>query len=86
MKTFIIFPILGLIPFYLGLPWVNKKVDEYLMNNAYYGEKQFKIDIQTKHTTKLLVHRFSLCLGLPSVQVYSLILSAWPLRELSHFS
>ena len=48
MKTFILFPILGLIPFYLGLPWVNKKVDEYLMNNAYYGEKQFKIDIQTK--------------------------------------
>ena len=47
MKTFIIFPILGLIPFYLGLPWVNKKVDEYLMSNAYYGEKQFKTDIQT---------------------------------------
>ena len=47
MKTFIIFPILGLIPFYLGLPWVNKKVDEYLMGNAYYGEKQFKTDIQT---------------------------------------
>ena len=48
MKTFIIFPILGLIPFYLGLPWVNKKVDEYLMSNAYYGEKQFKTDIQTQ--------------------------------------
>ena len=29
-----------------------------------------------QHTTKLLVHRFSLCLELPSVQVYSLILSA----------
>ena len=50
MKTFILFPILGLIPFYLGLPWVNKKVDEYLMNNAYYGESSSRSISKQKHT------------------------------------
>ena len=39
--VFILFPILGVLSLYLALPWVLKKMDEFLYENMTYGDKEF---------------------------------------------
>lgn len=40
--VFLLFPIVGLLSLYLALPWVLKKMDEFLYENMTYGDKEFK--------------------------------------------
>lgn len=44
LKTFVLFPLLGAIPLYLGMPWAFKKMDQYLYGNTTYGGKHFEVN------------------------------------------
>jgi uncharacterized membrane protein YjgN (DUF898 family) len=39
--VFLLFPILGVMSLYLAMPWVLKKIDEFLYENMTYGDKEF---------------------------------------------
>jgi uncharacterized membrane protein YjgN (DUF898 family) len=46
--TFILLPILGVITAYLAMPWVIKKIDEFVLSNISYGDKKLSTQIATK--------------------------------------
>ncbi len=39
---FVLLPILGLITFYLAMPWVIQQIQQYINNNTTYGGKHFE--------------------------------------------
>jgi len=43
--VFFLFPILGFISLYLAMPWVVKKIDEFLHEGMEYGNKDFKPEL-----------------------------------------
>lgn len=43
--VFFLFPILGIISLYLAMPWVIKKIDEFLHEGMEYGNKDFKPEL-----------------------------------------
>lgn len=45
--TFILLPIVGLFTLYLAMPWVLKKMDEYIYSNISYGDKPLKPKLDT---------------------------------------
>jgi uncharacterized membrane protein YjgN (DUF898 family) len=42
---FLILPIMAIFTLYLAMPWVLKKIDEFLYENIEYGNKQFKPEL-----------------------------------------
>lgn len=44
--VFFLYSILAIITFYLALPWVLKKIDEFLYENMTYGDKKFTPTLQ----------------------------------------
>ena len=45
--TFILFPLVGFFTIYLAMPWALKKIDEYVLSNTSYGQKQVTTYIET---------------------------------------
>ena len=45
--NFLLLPILSIFTLYLALPWVLKRIDEFLVSNTYYGDKQFQPELET---------------------------------------
>ena len=45
--NFILLPIASLFTLYLALPWVLKRIDNFLISNVYYGDKQFQPELST---------------------------------------
>lgn len=45
--NFLLLPILSVFTLYLALPWVFKRIDNFLVSNTYYGDKQFKPELET---------------------------------------
>ena len=43
--VFLLFPILGVLSLYLAMPWVLKKIDEFLYENMEYGDKAFSTNL-----------------------------------------
>ncbi|WP_448569541.1 YjgN family protein [Thalassotalea ganghwensis] len=50
--TFILLPIMSAFTLYLALPWVLKKMDEFLVSNLRYGDKAFKPELDTGYYYK----------------------------------
>ncbi|EPJ47048.1 MAG: hypothetical protein OFPII_16210 [Osedax symbiont Rs1] len=46
--TFILLPILGVLTAYLAMPWVVKKMNQYVLSNTSYGDQQLTTFIETK--------------------------------------
>ncbi|ESP92419.1 YjgN family protein [Pseudoalteromonas luteoviolacea] len=46
-KVFVLLPILSVFTLYLLMPWVLKKIDEYLCNNIQFGDKPFATTLST---------------------------------------
>ncbi len=44
---FIVLPILGLCSFYLAMPWVMKRIDQFIHQNISYGNKPLHVDTET---------------------------------------
>ncbi|EPJ49679.1 MAG: hypothetical protein OFPI_23530 [Osedax symbiont Rs2] len=55
--TFILLPIVGVLSVYLAMPWVMKKMNEFVLSNTSYGEQRLTTYIETKqyYLTALLV-------------------------------
>jgi len=47
LVNFLILPIASVFTLYLALPWVLKRIDNFLISNVYYGDKQFKPELET---------------------------------------
>lgn len=45
--TFILYPILSVFTLYLAFPWVLKKMDEFIVSNMTFGEKEFTTNLET---------------------------------------
>lgn len=43
--NFILLPIASMFTLYLLLPWVLKRIDQYIVSNVHYGNKQFKAEL-----------------------------------------
>ncbi|MDK1288153.1 YjgN family protein [Pseudoalteromonas umbrosa] len=55
-KVFLLMPILCVFTMYLLLPWTLKKMDEYLLTNIKFGDKQFSAKLSTsKYLSALLI-------------------------------
>ena len=48
LVTFILLPIVGMLTFYLAMPWVMKKMNEFVLSNTSYGEQRLTTYIETK--------------------------------------
>jgi len=46
--TFILLPIVGMLTVYLAMPWVMKKMNEFVLSNTSYGEQRLSTYIETK--------------------------------------
>jgi uncharacterized membrane protein YjgN (DUF898 family) len=44
--VFFVFPVLAVLSLYIALPWVLKKMDDFLYENMTYGDKQFTPDLR----------------------------------------
>lgn len=47
LLNFLVLPIASVFTLYLALPWVLKRMDNFLISNVYYGDKQFKTELST---------------------------------------
>jgi uncharacterized membrane protein YjgN (DUF898 family) len=47
LVNFLILPIASVFTLYLALPWVLKRIDNFLISNVYYGDKQFQPKLET---------------------------------------
>lgn len=47
LLNFLVLPVASLFTFYLLLPWVLKRIDNFLISNSYYGDRQFKPELET---------------------------------------
>lgn len=47
LLNFLILPVASLFTLYLLLPWVLKRIDNFLISNSYYGDRQFKPELET---------------------------------------
>ena len=47
LVTFVLLPVLSVFTLYLALPWVLKKMDEFIVSNLRYGNKAFKPALDT---------------------------------------
>jgi uncharacterized membrane protein YjgN (DUF898 family) len=47
LVNFLILPIASLFTLYLALPWVLKRIDNFLISNVQYGGKQFQPELST---------------------------------------
>jgi uncharacterized membrane protein YjgN (DUF898 family) len=69
--VFFVLPVASLFTLYLLLPWVMKKVNEYIISNITYGDREFKTELSTSeyYITALIVIALSIIGGL----VFSLL-------------
>ncbi|WP_417346647.1 YjgN family protein [Ferrimonas sp.] len=44
LATFVLLPIVGAFTLYLAMPWVFKKMDQYLYSHTTYGGKRFEVN------------------------------------------
>ncbi len=49
LVNFILLPILGVITMWLAMPWVLKKIHQYIYQNISFGGKPFQLPLSTKH-------------------------------------
>lgn len=47
LVNFLILPIASVFTLYLALPWVLKRIDNFLISNVHYGDKQFQPELST---------------------------------------
>ena len=47
LLAFIVYPFLTLFTLYLAMPWALKKMDEFIVNNTTFGNKEFKSHLST---------------------------------------
>ncbi|ROS01885.1 uncharacterized membrane protein YjgN (DUF898 family) [Sinobacterium caligoides] len=45
--NFILLPILGYISFFIAMPWVMKRIDQYIHGHVSYGGKAFSVNTET---------------------------------------
>jgi uncharacterized membrane protein YjgN (DUF898 family) len=63
LVNFLILPIVSLFTLYLALPWVLKRIDNFLISNVSYGDKQFKPELSTsKYYSASLITLLFMCI------------------------
>lgn len=73
---FTLFPILAIFTFYLAMPWIMKKMDEFLVGNIRYGKQKFTTKPETSE-----YYAASLASGLISIPFFILIFAVMPSAE-----
>ena len=45
--TFVLLPIVGILTLYLAVPWILKRMDQFVYNHISYGNKQLQVEISS---------------------------------------
>ncbi|OHU84264.1 MULTISPECIES: YjgN family protein [Pseudoalteromonas] len=62
--NFVLLPILSVFTLYLLLPWALKRIDAYIHNNIYYGDKKLTTHLSTKEYYLIAFVCFCMAVGL----------------------
>ena len=74
--VFVLFPIMSVFTLYLALPWVLKKIDEFIYSNISYGDKTMQAELNTGDYYAASLGAFFIGLGLFLVAIFGFGASA----------
>lgn len=64
MINFMLLPFLSIFTLYLALPWVLKRLDQYVFGNITYGGKSFVVNTSTSSYYRAALMALLVCVGL----------------------
>jgi uncharacterized membrane protein YjgN (DUF898 family) len=81
--NFILLPILSIFTLYLALPWVLKRIDNFLISNTCYGNKQFKPNLNAGKYYKASFAVFLLSIVIFAIVIFALSLFGLAMPDLN---
>ncbi|MDM7862008.1 YjgN family protein [Alteromonas sp. ASW11-36] len=78
--VFVVWPFLSIFTFYLLMPWVLKKIDQYIIDNTSFGDRSFDTGIKT---SEYYANSISASLLFVLVFIVGALVSAFVLAPLS---
>lgn len=69
MINFMLLPFLSIFTLYLALPWVLKRLDQYVFGNITYGGKSFVVNTSTSSYYRAALMALLVCVGLVAVGI-----------------
>lgn len=69
MINFMLLPFLSIFTLYLALPWVLKRLDQYVFGNITYGGKSFVVNTSTSSYYRAVLLALLVCVGLVAVGI-----------------
>ncbi|WP_340678862.1 YjgN family protein [Paraglaciecola sp.] len=68
--VFVLLPIMSIFTLYLALPWVLKKIDDFIYSNITYGDKKMQTELSTSEFYTASLGAFFIGLGLLLVAIF----------------
>jgi uncharacterized membrane protein YjgN (DUF898 family) len=69
MINFMLLPFLSIFTLYLALPWVLKRLDQYVFGNISYGGKTFVVNTSTSSYYRAALMALLVCVGLVGLAI-----------------
>lgn len=69
MINFMLLPFLSIFSLYLALPWVLKRLDQYVFGNITYGGKTFVVNTSTSSYYRAALMALLVCVGLVGLAI-----------------
>jgi uncharacterized membrane protein YjgN (DUF898 family) len=69
MINFMLLPFLSIFTLYLALPWVLKRLDQYVFGNITYGGKTFVVNTSTSSYYRAALMALLVCVGLVGLAI-----------------
>jgi uncharacterized membrane protein YjgN (DUF898 family) len=82
--TFMLYPILALFTFYLAMPWVLKKIDQFIVDNTSFGNKTFTSNLSTATYYKASILAVIVAIAIFSLFMFSVGVSFSALLKPEH--
>lgn len=73
MINFMLLPFLSIFTLYLALPWVLKRLDQYVFGNITYGGKSFVVNTSTSSYYRAALMALLVCVGLVGLGIVSAV-------------
>ncbi|MDP2714445.1 YjgN family protein [Rheinheimera sp.] len=77
-KHFVLLPVLAVFTLYLAMPWVLKRIDQFVYGNISYGGKQFQANTETGnyYIAALVAIAAVICVGIAFSIISALVIGA----------
>jgi uncharacterized membrane protein YjgN (DUF898 family) len=74
---FLLLPVLSIFTLYLLFPYALKRMDQFILSNATYGDKPFKTELSTGkyYSTSLITMALGFGLGFVAMMLFAVVLS-----------